>query len=139
MRIKLISPVLGVALVATGLALMTSSSSQAAPVKLYFHSAAGTYQGDFAADPTGVGSGAPAGSTLSPAAPSKAADATAMAYTALGAPSEPLSPTFTLPFTGDVTTVCLDFWVKSAADPVLGGVETYTATIEGTLDRKSVV
>ncbi|HEX8004660.1 MAG TPA: hypothetical protein VF519_18390 [Mycobacteriales bacterium] len=114
MRRNVLPPVLTAALVATGLALVTSAPSEAAPVKLYFHSAAGGYLMDFAADPQGpVDDSAPDGATLDAKAPTGTTDAEARGGSPLLMPGSPVFPTFTLPFTGDVTSVCLDVWVKS--------------------------
>ena len=115
MRIKLLSPVLAAGLVATGLALMVTSPSQAAPVKLFFHSAGGGYLNDVQDDPFGPDDdSAPDGSTLDAKAPTKTADSEARGGSPFAIPGGPLSPTFTLPFVGDVTSVCLDVWFKSS-------------------------
>jgi len=115
----MLSPVLAVAVTASGLGLMMTTSSQAAPVKLYFHSANGGYLQDIAADPE---SDYPAGSTLDAKAPTATTDSEARSGNPYPIGGLPLMPTFALPYVGDVTSVCLDVWVKSTLNVPLGGL-----------------
>ena len=121
MRVRVASPVLAALLTAGGLAVMSASSSHASSVKLYFHSAGGGYLNDWQADPQiPLDDAAPAGSTLDAKAPTKTTDARAQSTFPNRSSGYPLQPTFSLPFTGDVTTVCVDLWVQSSDSGVTG-------------------
>ena len=121
MRLKLLSPVLAIGLVAAGLGVMTATSSHASPVKLYFHSATGGYLADWEADPDSFdAANAPKGSTTDAKAPTKTTDSFAQSTSPYRWSGLPTQPSFSLPFAGDVTSVCLDVWLKSTESAVAG-------------------
>lgn len=114
--------VVGVTLLLSG----TAASSHAAvkrpkprpaPLRYYFHSAGGGYLNDWQAD-TGAMQEvrAPHGSTLSLSPPTGTTPATVgSSYPRVA--GNPRYATFALPYTGKVTSICLDLWAKASYGP----------------------
>jgi hypothetical protein len=103
------------ALVATAVALVLPAgparAADVATTRLFFHSASGSYAEDALAG--GLYS-APPGSTLSATGPLRAAAATARA-TGSPVPGAPWTPTWNLPVTGAVRSVCVDLYLSTTA------------------------
>lgn len=134
MRRTVLSPVLAVAVVAGGLTAMTAlSSSAVGGTKLYFHSANAGYQNDAANDPTAFVDGrAPAGSTLTTAAPTKTTVATARQLPPFADPGLPTNPTFALPGeTGPITAVCIDIWAQNVPGAGTGQIDVGVSFVDG--------
>jgi len=116
-RSRILSFLLGAALITAGLtglvAQAPSAAAAAAGERLFFHSAAGSYQGDVQADPTTLtGNKGPNGATLTTAPPTKTADATGTSSDPFGFQGSPRTPTWTLPYKGPISSICFDLWAS---------------------------
>ena len=113
MRLPVLRPVVvgAAAAVAAGLvAYLPTAASAAEPAPstpLYLHSANGSYAFDYALDP-GFGA-APEGATLSTAEPTSDAAASATTY-GVGLRGSATLPYFSIPVSGDVSSLCVDIW-----------------------------
>ncbi len=120
MRSRL-AALLGLALIGSGVtALGITLSAEAAGegVRLYLRSASTGYAADLTADPSASIDGrAPAGSTLSPDSPTAITSDTATVRATANAPAsgQPDTPSFKLPVTGTVSSVCLDVFASGPA------------------------
>ncbi|HVE63352.1 MAG TPA: hypothetical protein VNB94_06080 [Mycobacteriales bacterium] len=116
MRSRL-AALLGVALIGSGVTVLgVTLSAQAAGEgeRLYLHSANGGYAADVAADPTSTLGSAPAGSKADTTAPTSTTSDTATVRPTANAPAsgQPDTPSFRLPVTGAVSSVCLDLFAS---------------------------
>ena len=108
------------ALVLALAAPVAGRAASSGPVRLYLHSATGAYLDDWNADPAaGPQDRAPSGSTLSRTVPGRRTDATARhAGPNRTRAGDPGAPTFTLPYTGPLWTICVDVWAQAKQRPI---------------------
>jgi hypothetical protein len=142
-RIRLISPVLGVLLTAAGLGAMVAMPSHAdAPKPLYLHSKASGYTADWDADlQSSTGSSAtakkaPSGSTMDTSPPTKTASSAAGWNPAGGtAAGSRLVPAFGIPDLGGaaVTSACLDLWISVGIPSSAGTAASIPVDVVATL------
>jgi hypothetical protein len=109
---------LPLALALLGAGVVTASASDARPVKLYLHSAGGSYVDDWNADRTAATeSRAPNGSALSAQKPGGRIDATARYAGPAALAGTPGTPSFALPYSGRLDAVCVDVWTRAEVRP----------------------